>query len=48
MRIKEPQNLEEALSSPQSSEWIQAIKEELNNLERLKTWEVVETQTKIA
>lgn len=43
--MKEPQNLEEALSSPQSSEWIRAIKEELNDLDRLKTWEVVETQT---
>lgn len=41
-QIKEPQNLEEALLSPQSDEWIQAVEEELNNLERLNTWKVVE------
>lgn len=42
VQIKEPQNLEEALSSPQSENWIQAVEEELSNLERLKTWEIVE------
>lgn len=42
MQIREPQNLEEAFSSPQSDEWIQAMEEELSNLERLETWEVVE------
>ncbi|KMQ86904.1 retrovirus-related pol polyprotein from transposon tnt 1-94 [Lasius niger] len=42
IQIREPQNLEEAFSSPQSDEWIQAVEEELSNLERLETWEVVE------
>lgn len=42
MQIREPQNLEEALSSPQSDEWIHAVEEELSNLKRLKTWKAVE------
>lgn len=34
--IKEPQNLGKALALSQSDKWIQAVKEKLSNLERLK------------
>lgn len=36
--IIKPRNLREALESPQSKEWMTGINEEIENLERLKTW----------
>jgi len=42
VQVKEPQSLEEALSSSQSENWMQAVEEDLSNLERLKTWKIVE------
>jgi len=41
VQVKEPRSLEEALSSPQSENWIQTVEEELSNLERLKTCKIV-------
>lgn len=35
-QIREPQNLEEAFSSPQSDEWLRAVEEELSNLRTTK------------
>lgn len=40
LEITEPQNVEEALESPQATQWKEAIKEELNNLSDRNTWEV--------
>ena len=37
----EPRNLEDALSGPESSEWKQAMRDEMANLEENDTWELV-------
>lgn len=36
----EPQNYQEAISSPQASEWIAAMQDEFNSLLKNKTWEL--------
>ena len=38
--MEEPNNLKEALASPQAASWKQAVQEELKSLEDNKTWEV--------
>lgn len=40
VEIIELRSLNEALESPQASEWKEAIEDELNSLERRKTWEI--------
>jgi len=42
--IIEPQSLEEALRSPQATQWKRAIKEELNSLEDRQTWKAAGEQ----
>jgi len=37
-----PQSVEEAIQSPEKDLWMRAVDEEIQNLERLKTWVVVE------
>lgn len=37
----DPETLEEALTSPDAEKWKQAMKEELENLERNETWQIV-------
>lgn len=39
IEIADPQDIHEALSSPQTKQWQRAIKEELDSLVRRKTWE---------
>ncbi|XP_055858787.1 uncharacterized protein LOC129921122 [Episyrphus balteatus] len=39
---KEPKSYCEALKSPESMEWLSAMKEELSSLEENRTWELVE------
>lgn len=38
--IKEPVNIQEAMSSPQAIQWKEAIREEIENMERLKVWKL--------
>ena len=38
LEIAEPENINEALASPQAKYWKQAIKEELDSLQERKTW----------
>lgn len=40
--ITEPVSFEQAMASPQRSEWELAMKDELNSLENRDTWEIVE------
>ena len=44
-KIVEPTNLKEALASPHSQQWIDAMNKELESLQALKTWEVVDAST---
>ena len=37
-----PQSVEEAIQSPEKDLWMRAVDEEIQNLERIKTWVVVE------
>lgn len=39
IEIVDPQDIHEALSSPQAKQWKRAIKEELDSLVQRKTWE---------
>ena len=40
---REPKTFFEAVKSPQSAEWLEAMREELNALELNKTWTIVDT-----
>lgn len=43
IEIIKPQDLDEALNSPQATEWKQAIKEEIKSLDDQETWEIVDS-----
>lgn len=38
----EPDSYEDAMKSENAEQWISAINDELNSLEKNKTWEIVE------
>ena len=42
IEVREPQDINEALASPQSKQWRCAIKEEVDSLVQRKTWEITQ------
>ena len=42
IEVREPQDINEALASPQSKQWKHAIKEEIDSLVQRKTWEITQ------
>lgn len=40
-RIKEPVNADEALSGEHAEDWYKAVKEEMNQIQRNNTWDIV-------